>query len=121
LTAARAIRDEGPRAQVLTGLAPHLPETERVELLLTLIQKLSSFVQSDNLGQLIATWQAGDFARLQAQPAFWSVVLRALSHQPRSALVKNLGALAPVINYMGGPAAVAETIRAMRDVAAWWP
>jgi hypothetical protein len=35
--------------------------------------------------------------------------------------ISDLGALAPLIASLGGEQAIAETARAVQDVARWWP
>jgi hypothetical protein len=48
-------------------------------------------------------------------------LLHALARRPRRDLLSDIRTLAPVIAALGGPEAVAETVRAIQDVGRWWP
>jgi hypothetical protein len=51
----------------------------------------------------------------------WCKMLPVLACDTRSFLVQDVGALAPVIDAMGGEEAVAEALRAIQDIGRWWP
>jgi hypothetical protein len=51
----------------------------------------------------------------------WHEMIGELSERRREQLLADIAGLAPVIASLGGPAAVVETARAVRDVEEWWP
>ncbi len=51
----------------------------------------------------------------------WLETLRAAAVGPRSRLLEDLAAIAPVVSALGGRAALRQTIRAIDDVGRWWP
>jgi hypothetical protein len=51
----------------------------------------------------------------------WDETLPLLARRTRPDLLADLRALVPVIHALGGEAAIAETFRAIQDVARWWP
>ena len=51
----------------------------------------------------------------------WRETLHTAAVGPRSQLLEDLGAIAPVISALGGQAALRETIQAIDDVGRWWP
>jgi len=51
----------------------------------------------------------------------WCEALPVLAARSRRNLLSDLRALAPVIVFLDGPDAAAETFRAIRDVGRWWP
>jgi hypothetical protein len=53
--------------------------------------------------------------------ALWLEILPLLSKRDRPKLLVDLGGLALVIATLGGTAAVAETVRAIRQTSRWWP
>jgi len=51
----------------------------------------------------------------------WDETLPLLARRTRRDLLADLRALVPVIHALGGAGAIAETARAIQDVARWWP
>lgn len=53
--------------------------------------------------------------------AMWDEMLPPLAGRGRRELLADLGALAPFLARLGGPAAIAETFTAVEEVGRWWP
>ncbi len=125
LAAVRAIEDDYNRVMVLSPFTAQLSIKERKSLLLTLIHVRNIERWKDNVlcyvEQFISAWQEDNFDGLTPHLPVWSEALRILSRARRDDLLITLAALAPLINHLGGPAAVGETVAAIRDVGRWWP
>ena len=142
LTYARQMPDEGQRARALAALAPRLPPERLSEALAALAPRLPPERQEQALHEALAAAREirDEDARARAcaralasmashlaafpRPALyplWDETLRALARRTRRDLLADLRALMPLILRLGGPQAIAETFRAVRDVARWWP
>jgi hypothetical protein len=53
--------------------------------------------------------------------ATWTDVLPSLAVRPRRELLADLCVLRPVVEHLGGPAALAGACRAIQRVGEWWP
>ena len=112
--AALAVKSERTRADVLCALAPHLPaavypaalELREEWLRVGVLRALASFLASLPPAVLYAHWAA---------------VLVALKGQPRSEALDALAGFVPVIQALGGDAALSQTLQAVEDVCRWWP
>lgn len=126
LQAAHEIGDEGDRARALAELghvkeAPlgRLPEFGRVEESLEVAREIEDdWVRARSLARLAP--QLAELPQIQVVP-LWAKTLRLSETRLRSSLLAELGALAPVIDALGGSEAIAETCRAIHDVGRWWP
>jgi hypothetical protein len=118
LAAARKIQDANDRAELLTALAARLPP----ELLPEALAAARVIKDEDARAKALATL-APRLAKLPRSILYrlWDETLPRLSRRTRRDLLSDLGALAPAIHALGGAEAVAETVRAIRDVARWWP
>ncbi len=61
-----------------------------------------------------------ELPRLDLYP-LWNETLPLMARHTRPNLLADLRALVPVIHALGGTKAIAETARAIGDVARWWP
>ena len=137
-------------AAALLGLAPHLSE-ESLETALTIASKLSDeTVRRDLLVQiapylegrlLIEAWgiaegitdrqervlaSTGLSTRLTSLPndhlyQLWKAKLSTLATSGREDMLVELLAHVPMMEALGGKAAVAETFHAVQDIGRWWP
>jgi hypothetical protein len=124
LAAARQIGDESARAYALSGLAEHLPEAMKAnairEASVLLAKYRRNYGRFNPLADLILEWHKGDFYGFEDR-CVWSYALHRLAQGPRSELLHDLSALAPLTEYLGGFTALAEMLAAIRDVTRWWP
>jgi hypothetical protein len=148
LAAAREIKYADARANVLTALAERLPEVwpealtaakkikdadNRIRALIVLAVRLPP----ELLPEALATARGIENERSTADVLFflflrlaelprptlyppWDETLPLLARRTRPDLLADLRALVPVIHALGGEAAIAETFRAIQDVARWW-
>jgi len=63
-------------------------------------------------------WQPLAYKGLQS--SIWSNTLHKMASRRRGALLRDIGALAPLIEHLGGKAAIKEVFYAIRDVVRWW-
>ncbi len=125
LADARAVQIESYRVNVLCALAPVLPKTTRVKTLnevLAIIHDVSSqsFPKRPSLYHaIISPWRTERFHGFQLQ--LWPETLHALARYPRGEFGADLAVLIPLIEHLGGQAAIEELFCALRDVAEWWP
>jgi hypothetical protein len=76
--------------------------------------------RAELLAEIASAWKATGFAELEGGRDVWRKTLHALARHRRPEFLNDLAALAPLIVQVGGTAALAETFRAIRDVARWW-
>jgi hypothetical protein len=114
--AAREIKDEWRRALALTALAAPLPPKLPPEALAA--REIDEYHHVD-----ILTALAPRLAELPRPTLYrsWDGTLPLLDRRTRRDLLADLQALVPVIHALGGEAAIAETARAIQDIARWWP
>ena len=117
LTAAKEIKDADDRARVLTALAERLPE-----LLPEALTAARETRNADDRARAL-TALSPRLAELPRPDLYrpWDETLPHLARRTRPDLLTDLRALVPVIHALGGEAAIAETARAIQDVARWWP
>ena len=122
LVAAWAIENKGALAAALTGLAPYLPETERVEVLREALAAARA-IEGESWRAEALAGLASHLARLPRQCLYplWQETLPILTARTRKNLLADLRALSPVIAALGGAEAVEETFHAIQDVGRWWP
>lgn len=126
LTYARQMPDEGQRARALAALAPRLPPERQEQALHEALAAAREIRDEDARARACARALASMASHLAAFPRpalypLWDETLRALARRTRRDLLADLRALMPLILRLGGPQAIAETFRAVRDVARWWP
>lgn len=102
-------------------LLDHVPQADRAGLALdalAAIQHSALSSERDTMsGLAIDAMDAPRAALLE-----WiQKILRELSHGSRSALLRDLTSLGPVIVALDGGDALAEVARAIRDACRWWP
>jgi hypothetical protein len=115
LQAAREIKDEDSRAEVLSEMANQSPQnflSKIYEAILTIVHKpsraraISSYITRLPLATL---------------PYYeWQTHLHILAHRKRSDLMEDLVTLYPAILHLGGTAAVRGVIDTMRQVCSQW-
>ena len=108
------------KASALVHVAPHVPEASRTDILLEAWRLAPRGTAWS--GNALLKSMAPLLARLPRDRLLgpWlSDLVAASTH--RSGVLRDLGALAPVIARLGGQAAVQETVTAVEDVARWWP
>src|SRR5262249_36521091 len=120
--AARAMRDEGARAEVLSGLAPHLGEPERSRALAEALAAARAIRDVESRAEALS----GLAPRLVSLPGsslvrLWSNVLHNSSVRERRGLLSDLKALSPLILALGGPEGAREVASAILDSGRWWP
>jgi len=141
LAAAREIEQEYARALALAALVPHLPFGIREQVLRV---ALVAAGQVEDIAIITDDSEAGPAGTKVSLPYTRSITFKklvphltelprpdlyplwdeTLSHRARRTrrdLLADLRALVPVIHALGGEAAIAETARAIQDVARWWP
>jgi len=148
LEAARAIRDESKRADVLSALAQRLPmiagealeaaraiedEEFRARVLSVLAQHLPDVagealaaaraIQVGEYRAEVLSALAQPFIRAGSRECYPSIesMLGTLFLRARDDLFSNLAALMPVIIHIGTDDTPHEIYEAVRDVTAWWP
>jgi hypothetical protein len=114
----RQLSSYSRRARVLGALAPALGDRVWAEALDAAAQ-----VDHPGLRSYILELLAPELAELPPAVLYplWERLLHRLARWPRADLRRALGALAPVIGALGGPAARLESARAIRDTAGTWP
>jgi len=117
LAAAREIKNEYHRAEALTALAERLPE------LLPEALAAAREIESEWFRAPVLTALAPRLTELPRPDLYplWDKTLPVLARRTRPDLLADLRALVPVIHALGGGEAIAETARAIQDVARWWP
>ena len=115
LRAARAITHEESRARALTGLARHLPDRLQVEALAESFPFADRYMIEQIMSIMSNHSQAG------FQVLLWREILHTLAQGTRRDLLESLTALVPLIEHLGGQAAIEDLFYALRDVAQWWP
>ena len=119
LDAARGIGDAKTRAEALAALAPRLAELGYPQKGLDVAREIErAYIRANALAGLaprLAELPRPDLYRL------WNEILPLLARRTRPDLLADLRALVPVIHALGGEEAIAETARAIQDVARWWP
>jgi len=122
LDAAREIEWESARAESLTAPTLHLPpdlEEQALRQALVDVREIGNeYVRTQALADLAP--RLAELPRPTLYP-LWDETLPLLARQTRRRLLADLRALVPVIHALGGEAAIAETFRALQDVARWWP
>lgn len=101
---------------------PSLPKRWPPELL---PEALSAAREIRNVGHRARAFSAlaprlAELPEAQAYP-LWAETLPVLAARTRKDLLRDLGALVPLITALGGEQALAETARVIQDVARWWP
>lgn len=115
--------NESPRAKALAKSAPYFSR-DLMEPALKMAQALPGR-EKHHSGNSRAMALAGLAKRLASfSPTsimpIWRETLPALATRTRENLLEDLGALAPVIQILGGEESVAETFHAIQDVGRWW-
>jgi hypothetical protein len=102
----------------LTALAERLPPELLPEALAAAREIKDEWRRAEALTALAP--RLAELPRPALYP-LWDETLPRLARRTRRDLLMDLGALVPVIHALGGEAAIAETFRAIQDVARWWP
>lgn len=119
LEVAQDTRDKKTRVELLTALLPHLPTDYRdgvLQQVLGAAQNTQSRVAT--LFKFALPISATE--PLSAYRAWW-VSQRDLAKLPRGECYQIIGEWIPVIENLGGEEALEGTLRAVEDVARWWP
>ena len=117
LTYIRHNPDEQQRASALKALLPCLPPELLPEALAAARAIEDAAARADTLAALAVRLAKTSTALYR----LWDETLLYLARRTRPQLLADLGALVPVIHAVSGEAAIAETARAIQDVARWWP
>jgi hypothetical protein len=80
----------------------------------------SKFERGNFFVGLVSAWQEIGFAGVDKHLNLWSEALHIVGRIRRGQLLRVLGVCAPLIAFLGGEAAIGETLRAMRDASQWW-
>ena len=125
-----AIGDKSIRAKALSELISNLSVDQQLAIIQDILPDLAcshvlpslkrGMTRTASLHTVITYWQSMQFEGFIPQ-THWLPVLRALSSNSRRELQYDLTALLPLIEHVGGQAAILEMLQALRDVAAWWP
>ena len=110
------------RFTILAALAPHLPPEQQPQVLaeaLAAAREIRLELVRANALAVLAP-RLAELPRPALYP-LWDETLPLLARQTRRRLLADLWALVPVIHALGGAEAIAETFRAIQDVAHWWP
>jgi hypothetical protein len=124
LAAARKIQSDESCAKVLRDLTSYLPEGLLSEALAVAREIEADRWRAEALMDLtpyLDVLPPMTLARLWLEERDGANLLHFLARRPRKHLLSDLRALAPVLAALGGPEAVAETVRAIQDVGRWWP
>lgn len=107
------------RAMALGGLAGRLDGDDRKTILW---EALTTALQHDH-ARFVMKILAKPFAELPPQPRreLWQAALPLLAAQRREELLDNLADLFPLVQALGGEAALAEVFCSIQDVGRWWP
>lgn len=121
--AALQIEEDSAKVKNLIDLAPKLTLIDRLEILSTVLRVSASRISWDRRRELFAwvatSWKELDFKDFP--PNLFHNVLHSLGQHDRFQLTEDLIAILPIIDYLGGQAAVIEVVYALRDVTKWWP
>jgi hypothetical protein len=122
LAAARKIVYAEHRAKALAALVPHLPPEQQLPVLTKALATVRENGDEDDRANALAALapRLAELPRSALYP-LWDETLPLLARRTRRDLLADLRALVPVIHALGGEAAIAETARAIQDVARWWP
>jgi hypothetical protein len=129
LAAAYSIQEDAIRAQVLSSLVSILPPSAQLDVLadvIFLICNLPYFTSSGRSErfeiycQIIPTWSKSQFSGFQGA-LLWTETLHELAQRSRGELLDDLAVLLPLVEHLGGQAAIEEFFYAIRDVTTWWP
>jgi uncharacterized protein YeeX (DUF496 family) len=118
LAITQEIQDTPSFAKALAILSARLP-SNLLPKALVLAREIEN---KDARAQALAAL-ASRLAKLPRRDLYplWDETLRHLARRTCDDLITDLKALEPIIRALGGEEAIAETFRAIRGVARWWP
>lgn len=124
LTAVQEIRSWYWKTIATGGMVPLMTATEQEEIVPQLFTTATLSIRSAGerkslLSTIISVWSKFEFKRFER--AMWNEGLRGLARYPRTELLSDLTALLPLIQHLGGQAALDEMFYTLRDVTQWWP
>jgi hypothetical protein len=121
IAAAHVLSDVDDRVLALIQLAPYLSEGLRLESIIEAFTIVSNvdWRRSVLYTQIIGIWHELQFKGIGMQQ--WTRALYVLACNPRQELLDDLAALLPLIEHLGGQAAIEDFYYALRDVTTWWP
>jgi len=125
LAAARGITDERVRAEALCGVASHLSqelqgETVReVFLAMARGRRWTPYGEGSPYTGVVLVWQMLGLWEIGRE--VWPATSHGIACNRRDELLQDMGALAPLIEHLGGMDAIVKTFRAICDVSRWWP
>lgn len=117
-------------AGALAGVARHLPDPPRLRVLTEALQAACRLQNPINPGKGLVYDRADVLRQIAPQLVelepedlyhLWGKALAALASNTRAEFLVDLGALAPVLDRLGGPEAVVGVRDAIRDTGRWWP
>jgi hypothetical protein len=125
LAVARAFQTQEYRARVLSALAPTLPNELRIEAINEAVHLIYGLIDHERTRRP-ELYRKTVFARGKErfdgfQRQLWPETLHALAQHTRRELLDDLTALLPLIEHLGGQAAIEGFFYALRDVTTWWP
>lgn len=114
VNALRAVKPKENQVPILRQMAPYLPALVFKEACLVEDWQRRSLLLAE-LAQVLCAQPAVDLYEL------WQECLPVLSQRNRSDFLSDIGELIPVIQKLGGDAAVQRSFQAIVDVSSWWP
>jgi hypothetical protein len=109
----------------LINLLDHLTNELKVEALREALMRVKDVERSEDRAsmftQIVSHWKEINFSGLAEEQGIITGILRVLARYPRSELMRDLGALTPLLSYLGGHSTIDEMFFALRDVSRWWP
>jgi hypothetical protein len=105
--------NEYARAEALSGLAPHLPETLLSQALAAALAIGHEYARAEALSRLAPHLTSINLS-------FWYEILQILSQHGRGNLLVDIPNLSSTIIYLGGIQALVATAWAIQDVCRQW-
>jgi hypothetical protein len=109
--------DEKITTKAIVGLAPYAAQENFQDFLDVIPFIKNKDLRAQAISAVTPLW-------LQIPKPFglflWNEMIRNLAENPRSDLLSDLQALAPIISHLGGNKALKESLKAIHDVTRWW-
>lgn len=122
LVVARMMTPKALRAKAMGEVASYLTGMTRIKILQEALVTVRGMVNADLRATVLAELAPQLVQLPEAELLLlWQQALSYSAFRTRSHLLSELCALTPVITALGGPEAITETLRAIRDVSHWWP
>jgi hypothetical protein len=122
LEVAKAIRRPLTRSKALAKVSGRLPRQQQDLALAEALQAASLIEDDDDRNTALTKYAAlTEMARREHVSTDAHDALRACARCPRPAFLRDLTALLPLLERLGGPAALAQTAEAVVEVRRRWP